>query len=90
MTNDILLDPTFDPSELYSPINNKFQEPTRSYDENIPFGVSRPLFAEVPFKFSAADEYIDNVITVAFGIGNWVEKTLNAAPFAVQSLSTRR
>ena len=74
LTNDILLDPTYDPSEINLPIKEKFQNTAQSHNDDIPFGKARPLFVEVPFRFADADGYIDDIISVALGVGNLVAK----------------
>ena len=49
-------------------------------------GIARPLFVDVPFRFAAADGYIDDIITAVLGIRDWVDRARNIAPLAVYTL----
>ena len=86
MTNEILLDKTYDPSSLHSPLQKEMSKPKQNKTKDTPFGEARPLIVDVPFHFAKADGYIDDIIIVVLNIGNWVWKALNAAPLAIYAL----
>ena len=86
MTNDILQNVYYNPDKLYSPLRSEFDGPKQLFDEGTPFGVARPLFVDVSFRFVKTDGYVDNVITVALDVSRWVKRAKNVAPLIVHSL----
>lgn len=63
MTNDILQDTTYNPKEVFSPIQPQLPKATENNREEKTFGTARKLFVKVPFHEAAADGYIDDAIT---------------------------
>ena len=86
LTNEILRDPSYDPSLLHSPIQEQLQDKDISYTSSTPFGTARPLFVNVPFHFATADGYIDDIITVVLDTADWLRRAINAAPLAIHTL----
>ena len=86
ITNDILRDPTYDPSQLHSPIQHRLQDKELSHHQSTPFGKARKLFVDVPFHYAAADGYIDDIITVVLDTADWLRRAINAAPLAIHTL----
>ena len=86
LTNEILQDETFNPSEIHSPLQKDMATQKEYNPKDTPFGVAAPLIVNVPFHFAKADGYIDDIITVVLNYSNWVWKALNAAPLAIYSL----
>lgn len=86
LTNDVLRDPTFDPTDLHSPLQSEFEAPASTYDDSTPFEPARPLFVDVPFFWAMADGYIDDIITIVLDVGGWLKKAVNAAPLVIHSM----
>lgn len=70
VTNGILMDKTFDPNKVHSPLQKEMSTPTNYNPTDTKFGMTRPLVINVPFHFAKADEYIDDIITVVLDTGN--------------------
>ena len=87
LTNDILRDDSWDPNVIYSPLRDTLATPHQSTDTNsASFGKARPLLVEVPFFPAIADGYIDDIVTVFLGMGDWLQRGQNAALLAVHTL----
>ena len=70
LTNDILRDETWDPTDIHSPLQPKFEKAAVRYPPSTPFATANPLMVPVPFHPAAADGYIDDIITVMLDIKN--------------------
>ena len=86
LTNDILRDDSWEPSELHSPLCSKFEEPSNSYTPDAPFAKARKLFVPAPFYPAITDGYIDDIITAVLEMGQWLKRAQNAAPLAIHTV----
>ena len=87
LTNDILRDDTWDPDEVYSPLRDTLVPPQLNSDTDpASFGRARKLIVDVPFFPAVADGYIDDIVTVFLGMGEWMKRGQNAALLAVHTL----
>ena len=85
LVNDLLLDPTWEPSELHSPHYNEFQE-SEKLDDKIPFERANKLHVYVPCRKTFCDGYIDDCVTMALDEQKLVEKAQNALPLGVHGI----
>ena len=86
ISDDVLRDPTFDPSTLHSPLQSQFETAATPYNESIPFEPAYSLFVDVPFFWAMVDGYIDDTITIVLYVGDWLQKAVNAAPLIIHSI----
>ena len=49
LTNEILLDESWDPSNVHSPLQSQLAEPHHRFPADTPFGQARALFVPTPF-----------------------------------------
>lgn len=86
LTNETLMDKTFDPNKVHSSLQKEMSTPVNYNPIDTKFGMVRPLIVNVPFHFAKADGYIDDIITVVLDTSNWVFNSPNTAPLAIFSL----
>ena len=72
LTNDILRDKEWDPTEIHSPLQPEFDTMNEQYDNDIPFVTANKLFVPMPFYPAMADGYIDDIVTVMLDQVDWV------------------
>jgi len=85
LTNDLLLDETWNLKTLHSPIE-KDLEPPQSLPETIPFAEAKPLHVHVPSRDSFCDGYIDDFLAVGLDSEDTVIKSQQAPTIAVHSI----
>ena len=73
VTNDLLKDETWDGQSLVSPLNTKFDHPTRE-TKTLPFVQAMPLAVPIPSREMGCKGHIDDLVTVATDKNNNVKK----------------
>ena len=64
ITNDILQDPSWEPTKTYALVCAHFNYPKHRQTDNTPMGTAWKLMVHVPYHPEIADGYIDDVIIV--------------------------
>ena len=85
LTNDIMQEELWDPSDLNSPYyHDKVHPPERLSDE-ITFGKAKPLAVQFPLRECYCDGYIDDSIVISWDRKNNVEKGQQGLPLAIDT-----
>ena len=85
LANDIIMDPTWDPTTLHSPHYTKLQSP-EIIDSTVQFTTAKPLAIKIPYRPMWTDGYIDDAITYAVDYSDNVIRAQNAAPLALHTI----
>ena len=79
--NDLIQDPTWDPSTLTSPNPSHLHLPIAS-NTAIPFQGAKPLLVHVPLSLAFCDGYIDDLIAMAVDVYDSVARSQHALPLS--------
>ena len=74
LTNSILRDKEWYPTEIHSPLQPEFYTMNNQYNNNIPFVTANKLFVPMPFHPAMADGYIDDIATEMLDQADWVSR----------------
>ena len=90
LTNDIMQDEQWDPSELNSPYYHDKLHPPERLPEEIEFGEAKPLAVKFPLRERYCDGYIDDSIVICLDKDNNVEKSQQGLPLVIDTIMRPR
>ena len=85
LANDILHNPTWDPTVLHSP-HTEILQPPEITSADDPFSRAKPLAIHIPLRETMTDGYIDDAITFAVQSETNIMRAQNALPLAVHTI----
>ena len=85
LANDLIRDPEWDPNTLQSPNAKHLHSPT-TLDLSISYSTVKDLLVHVPLNHAFCDGYIDDLISFAVDIDDYVQRSQQSLPLISHSI----